>query len=117
TLNWARGFILPDSSPSPYGGSAIYTKSSKFMTCDSRLDSNHQKGMFYTFWHAHRTELCFFSFDQHVFYYRAQKTIQDVLAVLAKRTGPEMCSLFSWDPPTGTWKDSAKADDGFDKLC
>lgn len=117
TLNWARGFTLPDSPPNPYGGSAIYTKSSQFMTCDSRLDSNHQKGMFYTFWHAHRTELCFLSFDQHVFYYRAPKTMQDVVAVLAKRTGPEMRSLFSWDTPTGTWKDSAKADDGFDKLC
>ena len=85
TLNWARGFILPDSTPNLYGGSAIYTKSPQFMTCDFRLDSNHQKGMFYTFWHAHRTELCFFSFDQHVFYYRTQKTVQDVLAVIANR--------------------------------
>jgi len=117
TLNWARGFKLPDCQPNPYGGSAIYTKSPQFMTCDSRLDSNHQKGMFYTFWHAHRTELCFFSFDQHVFYYRTPKTMQDVEAVLAQRTGPEMLSLFGWDAVSGSWKHSVKSDDGFDKLC
>jgi hypothetical protein len=117
TLNWARGFSFLNSPPNPYGGSAIYLKSDKFSTSDARLESNHQKGLFYTYWHEHRTNLCIFSFDQHVFRYRTPKTVQNVKAVLGQRTGPEMLSLFSWDQSTGTWKDSAKADDGFDKLC
>lgn len=117
TLNWARGFAFPNSPPNPYGGSAIYLKSDKFNTSDARLESNHQKGLFYTYWDEHRTNLCIFSFDQHVFRYRTPKTLQNVKAVLGQRTGPEMLALFGWDQSTGTWKDSAKADDGFGKLC
>lgn len=117
TLNWARGFTLPDSPPNQYGGSAIYTKSQETETGDSRLQSNHQKGLFYTFWYAHRTDLYFFGFDQHVFHYRIPKTLQNVKAVQGQRTGPDMVSLFNWDTTTGSWKDSTLADDGFDKLC
>ena len=117
TLNWARGFTLPNRASSQYGGSAIYTKSPEFELSDTRLEANHQKGLFYSFWHAHRTDLCFFSFDQHVFHYRMPKTLQDVPAVLAQRTGPEMLSLWHWDAQTGTWRDAVNADDGFAQLC
>jgi hypothetical protein len=116
-LNWARGFTLPQHAPSQYGGSAIYTKSPEFELSDTRLEANHQKGLFYSFWHARRTDLCFFSFDQQVFHYRMLKTLQDVQAVLAQRTGPEMRSLWHWDTPTGTWRESLNADDGFAQLC
>lgn len=117
TLNWARGFTLPNRAPSQYGGSAIYTKSPKFELSDTRLEANHQKGLFYSFWHAHRTDLWFFSFDQHVFHYCMPKTLQDVPAILAQRTGPEMLSLGHWDAQTGTWPDAINADDGFAQLC
>lgn len=117
TLNWARGFTFPNRPANPYGGSAIYLKSDKFNTNDDRLESNHQKGLFYTYWNEHRTNLCIFSFDQHVFCYRTPKALQNVKAVFGQRTGPEMLTLFGWDQSTGTWKDAAKADDGFGKLC
>jgi hypothetical protein len=117
TLNWARGFTFLGDSPAPYGGSAIYTKSPEFELSDARLEANHQKGLFYSFWHARRTDLCFLSFDQHVFYYRMPKTVQIVQAVLARRTGPEMLSLWDWNIPESTWVDSANANDGFAQLC
>jgi hypothetical protein len=117
TLNWARGFKIQDCAPSHYGGSAIYTKSPEFQLSDTRLEANHQMGLFYTFWRARRTHLCFFSFGQHVFHYRMPKTLQNVKAVLAQRTGPEMLSLRHWDAPTGAWRDSVNSDDGFAQLC
>jgi len=117
TLNWARGFTLPRCSPNQYGGSAIYTQSPEFELSGARLEANHQKGLFYSFWFAHRTDLCFFSFDQHVFHYRMPKTFQNVPATLSQRTGPEMLSLQQWDVQAGRWLDSANADDGFTQLC
>lgn len=117
SLNWARGFTFPGGSPNKYGGSAIYTKSPQFDNTDSRINANHHLGLFYTFWHARRTDLCFFSFDQHVFHYRMPKTFQDVLAVMVQRSGPEMLSLYRWDTPTKAWTNSTQSDDGFDTLC
>jgi hypothetical protein len=117
TLNWARGFTLPGELPNRCGGSAIYTKSPQFVTSDARLNANHTKGLFYTYWHAQRTELCLFSFDEHVFHYRMPKTFQNVQAVLAQRTGPEMLFLKHWDAPTEAWQNSAYANDGFAQLC
>jgi hypothetical protein len=117
TLNWARGFTLPAKPPALYGGSAVYTKAPQFESCDARLEANHKKGLFYTYWHERRTKLCIFSFNQHVFHYRTPKTMQSVGAVLAQRTGPEMLSLRHWDAHTGSWKDSSSSDDGFATLC
>jgi hypothetical protein len=116
TLNWARGFVLPEHPPSLYGGSAIYTKSPEFDCGDTRLEANHQKGLFYAHWHDRRTHLCLFSFDQHVFHLRMPKARQEP-AVLAQRTGPEMLSVWHWDMQTGNWQNSANVDDGFAELC
>lgn len=116
TLNWARGFVLLGAE-SAYGASAIYTKAPKFNASDGRLDANHRKGLFYSYWHCHRTELCVFSFDQHVFQFRMHKVKQVALAVEASRTGPEMLSLRRWDAATNTWIDSGDADDGYNQLC
>ena len=116
-LNWARGFTLPDKPLSQYGGSTIYTRSQAFDLSDSRLEANHQKGLFYSFWYANRSDLCFLSFDQHVFHYRIPKTWQNVQAVLAQRTGPEMLSLRHWDEAVGAWHETVRADDGFAQLC
>lgn len=117
SLNWARSFVLLGNPPSRYGGSAIYTKSRDFVSDDNRLEANHQKGLFYTFWHDRRTHLCRFSFDSHVFHFRIPKTRQDVPAVLAARTGPEMLTVWNWDTQRMSWQKPASVDDGFAALC
>jgi len=117
TLNWARGFTLPDCQPNPYGGSAIYTKSARFETGDERLNTNHRRGLFYTHWYEQHTEMCLFSFDPHVFHYQIPKTLQNVPAPQGQRTGPEMISLLCWDPGSQSWRDSPDSNDGFAEFC
>jgi hypothetical protein len=84
---------------------------------DGRLEANHRKGLFYSFWQTHRTNLCLLSFDEHVFEFRMPKTFQNVQAVLAKRTGPEMLSLRHWDTNEKTWLECERSEDGFQQLC
>lgn len=117
TLNWARGFTLPLKEPSRYGGSAIYTKSPQFVTTDNRLEENHQKGLYYSHWHARRTELCLLSFNEHVFSFRMPKIRHNGPASSSQRTGPEMYSLLQWDCEKEAWLDSCHSDDGFAELC
>jgi hypothetical protein len=117
TLNWARGFTILAYPASPYGGSAIYTKSAEFDCSDARIVGNHQRGVYLAFWHAHRTQLCLFNYDEHVFHFRIPKAMQDAPAVAARRTGPEMIALRTWNIAQGAWLDAPQANDGFDQLC
>jgi hypothetical protein len=116
TLNWARGFNLPGRSASAYGGSTLYTKSPHFKFQDTRIEQNHRRGLHFAYWAPRRTQLFIFNFEEHVFRFRAPKVLQDVPAVEAARTGPEMLELLRWDAATGTWLDTP-ASDGFDALC
>jgi len=117
TLNWARGFKVGTRAPSRYGGSAIYLKSNKFDRTDDRLDENHHKGLYYSRWQVHRTDLCMLNFDEHIFQFRTQKVFLDGPAVLFNRSGPEMLSLWRWDEQSGSWCECASTDDGFKDLC
>lgn len=117
TLNWARSFAIPTLPTSTYGGSAVYTKSPEFDFSDDRVVANHQKGLYLSFWQAHRTQLCLFNFDEHVFHFRMPKALQDAAAVAARRTGPEMHALRKWAAGSQAWQDGAQANDGFDLLC
>ncbi len=115
-LNWARGFVLLGVA-STSGGSALYTKAPQFIASDARLDANHRKGMFYSHWARHRTELCVLSFDEHVFHFRIHKPRQDALAVEASRTGPEMLALRHWVVADGVWTISPDVNDGYAQYC
>lgn len=116
-LNWARGFTLPNKQQSAYGGSAIYTKSLKFVSSDTRLEENHKKGLYYSYWSTQHTELCLLSFDESVLHFRMPKTRIDGSAALCQRTGPEMISICKWDTGKESWLNSDNTDDGFAELC
>jgi hypothetical protein len=118
TLNWARGFTIPalQQGPCSYGGSAIYMKSVKFELADTRIDTNHKRGLYYTNWHVHRSHLSFLNYDEHVFYFRMQK-VHTNPGVLYNRTGPEMLSVWKWNSEGGCWVDCGQADDGFQRFC
>lgn len=116
SLNWARGFTLPARAPNIYGGSAIYTKSPQFKFLDARIEANHRRGLHFAYWFPRRTQIFIFNFEEHVFRFRAPKLLQNVLAVEAARTGPEMVELLRWDPGAGAWLQTP-ANDGFDALC
>jgi hypothetical protein len=115
TLNWARNFALPGGAPSYYGGSTFYSKSPNFRFPDDRIENNHQRGLHFAYWFARRTQLNIFNFAEHVFRFRVPKVFQDVPAVEAARTGPEMLALLGWDTAAGTWIDTT-ASDGFQEL-
>lgn len=117
TLNWARGFRRGREPHSTYGGSAIYMKSDRFSRSDSRLDANHQKGLYYAHWRPQRTELSLFNFDEHVFHFRTQKVFLAGPAVLSNRNGPEMLSVWQWNEQRGEWCECSPTDDGFRQLC
>jgi hypothetical protein len=114
TLNWARNFSLPGRAASAYGGSTLYTKSPHFKFPDARIEHNHQRGLHFAYWVARRTQLFIFNFDEHIFRFRTPKVLQDVPAVEAARTGPEMLELLRWE--AGAWIDTP-ASDGFGLLC
>ena len=115
SLNWARNFSLPGLAPSLYGGSTFYSKSPNFRFPDNRIENNHQLGLHFVYWLARRTQLNIFNFDEHIFGLRMPKVVQDVAAVEAARTGPEMLALFRWDATARVWT-STTASDGFQAL-
>ncbi len=117
SLNWARGFVIPGRPANPYGGSAIYTKAVKFDTSDARVNANHRLGLYFTHWETHRTKLCFFNFDEHLFHLRMPKVAHRGFAVHAQRTGPEMLGLWKWGNHENAWVQLPDAVDGFPELC
>lgn len=117
TLNWARGFSIPSLPDSAYGGSTVYTKSEGFDISDARIVANHERGFYFCYWHEHRTQLCLFDYDEHVFHFRMPKVLQDAAAVVARRTGPEMLALRNWNSVTKTWPEGVQVNDGYDTLC
>jgi hypothetical protein len=119
SLNWARGFAFAtgDGSRSQYGGSTLYTKSPQFDRSDERVTANLAKGVYYAHWHARRTDLALFNYDEHVFEMRLPKPFQHTGAVLRQRTGPEMLSLRRWNGEAGAWEVDTTPDDGFGDLC
>jgi hypothetical protein len=116
-LNWARGFRIGTSQPSVCGGSAVFLKSDKFDRTEQRLHQNHGRGIYYSHWHANRTEMCLLNFDEHVFHFRTQKAHLLGAAVEFRRAGPEMCNLWKWNDQTKSWQETNEADDGFEQLC
>lgn len=117
-INWARGFVLPDVSPSRFGGSAYYTKSNQLTLDDDRVDLNHQKGLYYTACPKFKSHTYFFNYAEHVFLLRTTKPSQALApGVLQRRTGPEMLKIYGWDVGTNSWIDNDISDDGFRELC
>jgi len=118
-VNWARGFKLPDNSPSPFGGSAFYTKSTKLDLRDVRVNENHRKGLYYTKCATHRSHTYFFNYDEHLFFFRTTKPSQSSAPGVLQntRTGPEMLDAYSWDDDQSLWIEGALPDDEFERLC
>lgn len=117
SLNWARGFELPETAPNTYGASAIYTKAPQLDTSDARINDNHRLGLYFTSWKTQRAKLCFFNFNEHMFHFRMPKVSHRGPGVFAQRTGPEMLSLRQWDAAQNRWTPLAFAADGFAELC
>ncbi len=115
-LNWAHKFQLGPLT-SPYGGSAIYSKSEKFNRTDGVLDANHKLGLYYSNWNNQHTHMCLLNYDEHVFHLRAQKVTTVGKAALANRSGPSVAALYTWIDQNSNWLISEKAEDGFKALC
>lgn len=91
-------------------------KSDKYDYSDHRLDSNHRKGLYYSYWHPHRTDVALLNFDEHIFHLRTKKVASEGTAVLYRRDGPEMLSLWRWENEGRKWTECRTADDGFQEL-
>lgn len=115
-LNWAHKFKI-DRLTSPYGSSAIYLKSDKFVRTDEVLDANHRLGLYYANWHNQHTQMCLLNYDEHIFHLRAQKVATVGDAALSNRTGPRVEALYNWNKLNSLWVPSEKAEDGFKALC
>jgi hypothetical protein len=117
-VNWAKGFRVPGYGPSEFGGSGYYLKSDALTLDDERMNTNHDKGLYYTICQENRSNIYFFNYCEHVFSFQTTKPSQaQAVGVLQRRTGPEMIRTFSWNTASSTWEETPAPNDGFVALC
>ena len=118
-LNWGR-FVQMNGTErwNDYGGSAVFTKSTQIDLRDERINHNQEKGLYYTRWTNRRSNIYLLNFDEHIFCIRNTKPSQaEGLAVIARRTGPDVYFIRKWDNEGHIWNEFERTDDGFNELC
>jgi len=65
-LNWAKGTKINDSHEINFGATALYTKSSELCLTDNKINTNHEKGLYYTFWRDRRSHIYFFNNNESI---------------------------------------------------
>ena len=115
-LNWARNSNLNEEIMK-FGGSALYTKSNKLDLTDEKINHNHEKGLYYTYWEYVRGNIYFFNYDEHIFLFENMKTSQLGVPPQSRiGIGPKMMEIYSWTEQNN-WCTVQTAVDGFDDLC
>ncbi|NNE48375.1 MAG: hypothetical protein HKN37_17120 [Rhodothermales bacterium] len=119
-LNWAAGTtgVIDEGDESPLvqePHTALYTKSSQLDLRESRLQENHEAGLYFFRWDQKRTTVFVANDDELCFELRLSKPSQKVASALtAKRSGPQDVVASVWNG-TG-WKPAAHLPDCTDDL-
>lgn len=119
-LNWAKGVTYDDENGitkvfNRYGGSALYSKTNQIVTSDERINNNHKKGLYYTFWSDKKSNIYFLNYEEFVFLIETTKPSQtDSDPTQMVRTGPKMLKTFSWNHG---WAEIQIVGDGFSQVC
>jgi len=118
-LNWGRNIQMNDTPNwNNYGGSAIFTKSTKLDLIDEKINTNHDKGLYYTRWEEKKSNIYFLNFDEYIFCIRNTKPSQaEAHGSMPGRTGPEPLFIKSWDYTSHMWIEKSDVNDGFIELC
>ena len=117
-INWAPGFTIISDEASKYGGSCYYTKSEKLCLEDRRINTNHNKGLYYTYNKSKHTSNYYFNYKESIFLLRTKKCFQlNALGASAGRTGPELLQVYEWSDENEEWLVIEKLDDGFENEC
>jgi len=116
-LNWAKGTRIPSAQDISFNGSAIYIKTDELKQDDSIVNSNHSRGLYYTYWANRYSHNYYLNCDEGVYYFKSTKVCQRLSAPSrSKRTGPEAMEAYRWNSSTNQWE-SLTPDDGFTGLC
>lgn len=118
-LNWASGVTLASAghqinwnNPS---NSAWYLKPNKFDRSDATLAQNHRKGLYYTYAAGHYLNALFFNYAPGLFVFEATKVAHMGQPGIARRTGPNLTDMLTWNG--ANWTTGAPADDGFAQVA
>lgn len=120
-LNWAAGirqfYNGQYSSWNNISGSAWYIKSREFDERDEILCTNHQRGLYYTWFKTHQTHALFFNFAPAIYLLTSTKVAHiGVIGSGPKRRGPQLEQTCYWNDTTGTWIEQKVTDDGFSNV-
>jgi hypothetical protein len=120
-LNWARDVRLfmnqVEHQWQNVAGSAWYLRPNKFDDCDETLVANHRRGLYYTWLKPFQFHAIFLNYQPGIFIIEASKVFHvGVPGVIARRRGPQLRTILSWDLSTGGWLIAASLDDEFLKF-
>jgi len=77
-LNWAGKVKCCNEEWNNDSVSAYYFKSNKTSLDDNRINTNHKKGLYYTYWDSPRATAYYFNYEEHIFLFRTTKPLQDL---------------------------------------
>ncbi len=98
--NWAKDSIV-DGKVLTYPHSAIYTKTSKILIDDQRINTNDSKGLFYNYWKNAKASILIFDENEALFCFSNCKASKMQLPVQSHaRYGPKMLERLIW---TNEW--------------
>ncbi|MEI6654298.1 MAG: hypothetical protein WCP45_05985 [Verrucomicrobiota bacterium] len=98
-------------------GSAWYLRPNRFDIKDTTLCSNHQRGLYYTWFQNTKTHALFFNYQEAVFRITTSKVAHvGVLDLKSQRRGPQLTNVLIWDENNNMWKEQDTAEDGFTAL-
>jgi hypothetical protein len=114
-LNWASGVAMSAGGTASIwntpSNSAWYLRPSQFDRNDAPLAANHRKGLYYTYEDGHRLHALFFNYEPGLFVVEATKAAHIAEVAIAKRTGPNLKEMLTWNG--AAWVQSPPANDGF----
>ncbi|GAG37084.1 unnamed protein product, partial [marine sediment metagenome] len=116
-LNWAKGTRIPSAQEISFSGSALYVKTDELHQSDDIVNSNHMRGLYYTYWSNRYSHNYYLNCYEGVYYFRSTKVCQRSSSPSrSKRTGPEAGEVYGWNNGSNDWV-LLNPDDGLTGLC
>lgn len=118
-LNWARNIVADGKPWNLYGNSGLYskdTKAQKFDLSDTTINTNHQLGLYYTYWFDRKAHVYLLNFDENIFVFDNTKASQlNANASQQQRSGPKMVAAYQY--VNGKWDKKHTISDGLASTC
>ncbi len=124
-VNWAQGFRINGSTSSRYGGSSIYTASEEIKKGDTRLNKNHDYGIYYAYAYGHHYNIYNLNYSEHLFYLKNNQILQTSSPRIdRRRQGIEAYETYIWDnnwiecnyPCDDRWKSHLETEGFFESI-